>query len=334
MYFLEAGLLARAVRRRRIRLLHNHFGDSSCTVAMLAAQLGGFSFSFTLHGPGIFFEPYTWRLDAKLDRAAFCACISYFCRSQAAIFAPPEHLDRLHIVHCGVYPDALPLVTHRPGAEDSTSTTDPGTAGSAGTGGRLLFVARLTELKGVSVLLEALAAVIKAHPGTQLTIIGDGPGRDRFEQLTRDLGLDQAVTFAGYLSQTEVTEHLAGTDVFVLPSYAEGVPVTLMEALGSGVPVVATQVGGVSELVKHGHNGFIVRPGDPDELAERVCQLLAEPELRQQFGAAGRALVAEEFATPTEAARLHTLFANTVAGLPTPLRPDPAPAVQDAASRP
>lgn len=305
MYFLEAGLLAAEVRRRGIAHLHNHLGDSSCTVAMLAAELGGFSFSFTLHGPGIFFEPHTWRLDEKLARARFCACISYFCRSQAAIFARPQDLDRLHIIHCGIEPETMSPVTHR------------------GDGYRLLFVARLAELKGLSILLEAMVAVAEVHPGVNLTVVGDGPERQRFETLTRQLGFDGSVSFVGYRSQAEVVDHLAATDVFVLPSFAEGVPVTLMEALGSAVPVVATQVGGVSELVEHDRNGFIVRPGDVDELADRLIELIGDAELRQRFGNAGRALVHAEFASSHEAARLETLFANTLAGVPSPMRPEP-----------
>ncbi|MCP5035411.1 MAG: glycosyltransferase family 4 protein [Actinomycetia bacterium] len=303
VYFLEAGLLASAVRRRGLDHIHNHFGDSSCTVAMLAAEVGGFSFSFTLHGPGIFFEPYTWRLDEKLARAAFCSCISYFCRSQAAIFANPGDQDRLHIVHCGVRPDDLSTVEHQ------------------GLGRELLFVARLAEVKGVPVLLEAMALVAKTHPDAHLTIVGDGPERARFEQVAHQLGVDGKVTFAGYQAQAEVSARLAEADVFVLPSYAEGVPVTLMEAMGSALPVVATQVGGVSELVEEGVSGYIVRPGDPDALAGRLIALLGDHRLRQRFGDAGQAKVEAEFSNLTEAARLLTLFTNTVAGLPSSVRP-------------
>lgn len=307
MYFLEAGLLARELRSRGIAHLHNHLGDSSATVAMLASQLGGFGFSLTLHGPGIFFEPHTWRLDEKLARCEFCACISYFCRSQAAIFAPADRLDRLHVVHCGVDPRILQPVHHE------------------GEGGRLLFVARLAELKGLAVLLEAMVGLVERHPSVHLTIVGDGPDRERFEALTARLGLDTSVTFVGYRSQSEVAEHLAETDVFVLPSYAEGVPVTLMEALGSAVPVVATQVGGVSELVEHERNGFIVRPGDGVELAERLIELVGDPELRQRFGDHGRSLVEAEFDNDTEAARLAMLFRATAGSLPLAVRPEPGP---------
>lgn len=305
-YFLEAGLLAAAVRRRRIRHLHNHFGDSSCSVAMLAAELGGFTFSFTLHGPGIFFEAHTWRLDEKFRRAAFVSCISWFCRSQATIFARPEDVAKLHIVHCGIQPEALARRTHRPD------------------GAELLFVGRLAEVKGVAVLLDALVEVAKAHPDVHLTLVGDGPERQRFEQVAAATGVDGMVTFAGYRSQADVAAFLADTDVFVLPSFAEGVPVTLMEALGAAVPVVATQVGGVSELVDHGVNGYVVRPGDSEPLARALIELLDDPERRQRMGDAGRATVTAEFASATEAGRLRTLFADTLAGLPTPIRPEPA----------
>ncbi|MEM8925236.1 MAG: glycosyltransferase [Actinomycetota bacterium] len=303
IYFLEAGLLAREVRRRHIDHLHNHLGDSSATVAMLAAELGGFGYSLTLHGPGIFFEPHTWRLDEKLARARFCACISWFCRSQAAIFAPPEAHERLHIVHCGIEPSAMAPVEHE------------------GEGTRLLFVGRLAEVKGISVLLEAMVGLVERHPAAQLTVAGDGPERPRLEAMVRRLGLEKSVMFVGYRSQAEVAEHLADTDVFVLPSFAEGVPVTLMEALGSAVPVVATQVGGVSELVDHGENGFIVRPGDVEELSARLVELVGDPELRQRMGDSGRVTVLAEFDNDTEAARLASLFANARLGLATPIRP-------------
>lgn len=307
-YFAEAGLLADEIRRRGIPHLHNHLGDSSCSVAMLASTLGGFSYSFTLHGPAIFFEPYTWRLDEKIARAAFCACISYFSRSQAAIFASPDHLDRLHIVHCGIVPETFRPVEH------------------AGTGQRLLFVGRLAELKGLAVLLEAMVPVLLDFPGVRLTVVGDGPQRARFESLARRLGIGESVRFTGYRSQSEVAEHLSETDVFVLPSYAEGVPVTLMEASASSVPVVATRVGGIGELVEDGVSGYLVRPGDPDELADRLKRLIADADLRRRLGAAGRAKVEAEFTNRDESARLRTLFANAIAGRPSPLRPPLEPA--------
>ncbi|MEM9656669.1 MAG: glycosyltransferase family 4 protein, partial [Actinomycetota bacterium] len=274
-YFLEAGMLASQLRARGVDHLHNHFGDTSCTVAMLAAELADAPFSFTLHGPGIFFEAHTWRLDEKLRRAAFCSCISYFARSQAAIFGGTEVTDRLHIIHCGIDPAALQPVTHRPGPIN------------------LIFVGRVVELKGMAVLLDALAAVRADHPDTTLTVVGDGPDRDRFEKAAAAAGLAEAVDFVGAKSQAEVAELLGSADIFTLPSFAEGVPVVLMEAMAAGLPVVTTMVGGIAELVDHEVNGFLLRPGDPVALTEALSTLAADPELRARFGTAGRAKVSD-----------------------------------------
>ena len=305
-YFVEAGLLANELRRRRVDHLHNHLADSSCTVAMLASELSGVPFSFTLHGPTIFFEAHTWRLDEKLRRAAFCSCISYFARSQAAVFAP-ERLDRFHVVHCGV--DSVGVIP---------SAAECGRA-------RVLYVGRLTSLKGMSVLLDAMVAIRDAVPRVELVVIGDGPDRDAFEAHARRLGIDSSVSFRGVRSPQEVADALASTDVFVLPSFAEGVPVSLMEALAAGVPVVSTPVGGVTELVEHGVNGMLVRPADPDALASAVTELLGDPDRRREMGAAGRRAVAADFDADIESGRLLRLIRDHAAGVPSAIRPEPSP---------
>ena len=112
-YFLEACILAQEINRQKIPHLHNHFGNSSCSVAMLAAELGGFSYSFTIHGPHIFFEPYHWRLDEKVNRALFICCISHYCRSQTMIFAPIDKWKKMHIVHCGIDPKLFQVSSHQ-----------------------------------------------------------------------------------------------------------------------------------------------------------------------------------------------------------------------------
>ena len=301
-YFAEAVVLAEEARRRRVDHLHNHLGDSSCTVAMLASEVSAIPFSFTLHGPGIFFEPYTWRLDEKISRAAFCACISHFCRSQAAIFAPAS-TEKLHIVHCGVEPHRLVQVQH------------------SGSGSKLLFVGRIATVKGIEVLLDAIGSLRTAHPDLHLTVVGDGPERPRLEKEAAERGLSEAVAFVGAKSQAEVAELLAVHDVFVLPSFAEGVPVVLMEAMGSGLPVVATHVGGMTELIDDEVNGFLVRPFDADQLATRIGELVADPQLRQRLGDAGREKVLDEFVSADEAARLASLITAHRDGLPAAVRP-------------
>lgn len=303
IYFIEAGLLAELMRRRKIDHLHNHFGDSSCTVAMLASHLSGIPYSFTLHGSAIFFDAHTWRLDAKLARARFVCCVSNFTRAQAAIFAP-DHVDRFHVVHCGIEPRRLTRKKH------------------TGTGVRMIFVGRIIRAKGIEVLLEAMDRLRTDHPELSLTVVGDGPDRERMEKVVADRGLGQAVHFVGSKSQDEVARTLAEADIFVLPSFAEGVPVVLMEAMGAELPVIATYVGGMTELVDNEVSGLLVRPFDTEQLADAVRRLVEDPKLRQRLGRSGRRTVLEHFTSEAEAARLGTLFRRSARGLISAARPE------------
>jgi len=295
-YFVEAGVLAAELRRRGVEHLHNHFANSSCTVAMLTSEISGIPFSFTMHGPAVFFEAEKWRLDEKIARAAFVSCISHFCRSQGMIWAAPEHWARMRIVHCGVEP--------------ARYGRDPDRAA----GKRLVFVGRLAAVKGVPVLLEALARLRAQDPEVTLTLVGDGPERGWIEAHIGELGLGDAVTITGYLSQEAVAGELAKADIFVLPSFAEGVPVVLMEAMATGLPVVTTRIAGIPELVEDGVSGLVVPPGDVVGLAEALGALLADPARRTEMGAAGRAHVVAEHDIAKEAAWLAEILGGRAGG--------------------
>lgn len=300
-YLAEALILAQHLKVKGIAHLHNHFASASANVAMLASHLSGVPFSYTLHGPSDLYEPDTWHLREKTARATFVTCISHFARSQAMLFSDPAHWDKLRIVHCGVIPD---LYDHTPPAPRS--------------GTRLIFIGRLAAVKGLRVLFEAFAHAQKNHPDLHLTLVGDGDDRAHLEHLAAPLG--NAVHFAGYLSQDAVAKALAEADVLVLPSFAEGLPVVLMEALASTRPVIATQVAGVSELVENGVTGFVVPPGDATTLAARIEQLAGDPALRATMGAAGRAKVRADFDVRIEAARIGALFTGESGSN---VRPDP-----------
>lgn len=305
IYFAEAGVLADHMARNGVTHLHNHIAKASCTVAMLASELSGIPYSFTIHGPDIFFEPHHWRIDEKAARARFVACISDFARSQLMCFADQMHWDRFHVIHCGVDPARYTAAPHD--------------------GESLLFTGRMAAVKGVPVLLQAMAELKPKYPNLRLTLIGDGPERVGIDALARQLDLHTCVTFLGYRSQAEVAEALAEADIFTLPSFAEGVPVVLMEALASGVPVVTTQIAGVPELVENGETGLLVPPGDPDALAAAIATLLDDPGRRRAMGAKGAAKVAADFDVAQEAARLSTLFTAYAEDKQPPKRPEPRP---------
>jgi colanic acid/amylovoran biosynthesis glycosyltransferase len=212
-------------------------------------------------------------------------------------FSRPQDWHKLKIIHCGVNPADFDVVMH------------------GGFGHRLLFVGRLAGVKGLPVLLEALAAIRSERPNVTLRIAGDGPERANLEALAQRLGVSHNVRFLGYQTQSQVRQLLRETDVFVMASFAEGVPVVLMEAMASGVPVVSSNIAGIPELVP---------PGDAAAVARAVAQLLSDPDLRARFGAAGRANVEREFDLGTEAARLRHTFAAALAGRDVPTRPDAA----------
>ena len=162
----------------------------------------------------------------------------------------------------------------------------------------------------------------KSLPDLRLTLVGDGPDREALLDQARALDLSEAVEFAGYLSQTEVAALLAYADCLVLPSFAEGVPVVLMEAMAARLPVIATRVGGVSELVEDGVSGLLVPPGDVASLTQAIKQVMKSD--RAAMGQAGRAAVEAGFDIGTEAKRLaHLLRAGP--DLPYDKRPEAHP---------
>jgi len=309
IYFAEAVILAHHLQAGGVVHLHNHIAKASCTVAMLASALSDIPYSFTLHGPDDLLSPEHWRLDEKIARAAFVACISDYCRAQAMLASDRRHWDRLHVVHCGIDPARCDMPRRTPGHTP---------------GARLLFIGRLAAVKGLPVLFAALAMVRTQRPDLHLTLIGDGPERKMLEAEARDLGLSDCMSFVGYKSQDAVAQALGEADLLVLPSFAEGVPVVLMEAMAARLPVVATRIAGVPELVSDGESGLLVAAGDETALARAILQLLANPAQMLRMGAAGRDKVSHDFNTMTEAAWLGILFCSASAGGPRPgKRPTP-----------
>lgn len=304
-YFLEAGVLAEHLRQMGAIHLHNHFANSSGTVAMLTAEFSGIPYSFTMHGPAEFYEANLWKLGEKVARAQFVVAISYFCRSQLMYFSDRQHWGKIRIVHCGVEPSQYGSV--------------PRTVETARK--RIAFVGRLDNVKGAVLLLEAFANLHERHPEAILQVIGDGPARADIEARTRALKLENKVSFLGYCPQEEVAARLEDADLLVLPSFAEGVPVVLMEAMASRIPVISTMIAGIPELVEDGINGRLVSPGDVEGLTAALDGLLIDPALRLALGAKGRQKVETEFNLSHEAEWLADLYIGATTGaLPSGLR--------------
>jgi colanic acid/amylovoran biosynthesis glycosyltransferase len=291
-YLVEAAYLARRIESLGVEHVHNHIAMNSATVSMLAARLSGVMWSMTVHGPHDFVEPIRWALPEKLESAAFTVFVSEFGRSQGMWHAPFSVWPKLHVVRCGLDDTFL-----------SAATVPIPRAP------RLVFVGRLSPEKGGVLLVEAAAKLKRNGVGVELVLIGDGPSRRDIEQAVASHGLHDAVTLLGWRGSERVREEILGSRALVLPSFAEGLPIVLMEALALHRPVVSTYVAGVPELVQPGINGFLVSPGSADELAEAMRAVVsASVDLLAEMGRHGAARVADRHDAAANALQLEALM--------------------------
>lgn len=292
-YFLEASVLADQLSRTNAEHLHCHIAENPASVAMLASELSGVPWSMTVHGPYEFRSIEEWALPEKLRRASFTVCITEFTRSQCMMFLPPEEWRRLEVIRCG--PDPAFLANEPPPFADTRL---------------LVWVGRICEEKGVPILLEALAELAREQRDFACLFIGDGPLRGWLERRAAELGLTSRIRITGWLNGEAVRKELAGARGMVLPSFAEGLPAVLMEALAIGRPVISTYIAGIPELVVPGGNGWLVPAGSVAALAGAMRELLDAPiERLREMGAAGRRSVLERHDPRVEIARLEERIA-------------------------
>ncbi|HTA35688.1 MAG TPA: glycosyltransferase [Solirubrobacteraceae bacterium] len=318
-YFVEAVVLWQQCDRREVRHIHAHLANVAADVALLAAALGTaiererpWSWSFTMHGPTEFFDVGHFRLALKLRHARFVICISDFARSQLIAVSDLDVSRKLHVVHCGVPLDRF------------TRTLAAGAAGSARLEARadalptILYVGRLVPEKGQGVLLQAIAQLHERGRPVRATLVGEGPQRRSLEAIAEQLDLTAHVRFTGALGQEQILPLYESASLFCLPSFAEGVPCVLMEAMAMELPVISTFVAGIPELVEDGVSGLLVAPGRADRLALALERLLVDPALCRDLASSAREKVVEQFSSERSAEQLYAIFAVELA--PTPAR--------------
>jgi glycosyltransferase involved in cell wall biosynthesis len=286
-YFIEAVLVAEILRRNDVDHVHNHIGDQSGTVTMLAASLAGIGYSITFHGWPVFFDAKYSRIKEKVLGARFTRSISYFCRSQLMMFSDCNNPAPFRVVHCGL---SIDKYVYRPPREKIE---------------RLFCAARLSPEKGLTFLIEALRILRDKGLDLELRLAGEGSSKALLIELAQGLGVSDHVQFLGYLTEGQVIGELQAADLFVLPSFVEGIPVSAMEAMAIGVPVIATNIAGTSELIDDGKTGILVRPSDPQILAEAVVRMIKDYNFRLRAAELGREKVATEFDVDKESEKLN-----------------------------
>lgn len=299
-YLVEACWLVDVCDESEVRHVHVHFGTNAAAVARLAAQLGGPSYSMTVHGPDEFDAPLGLSLGAKVQEAVFVAGISDFCAAQLRRWADPASWRRIHVVRCALPADF----------GEGSSPVDPD-------GHMLLAVGRLSAQKGHLLLLDAMARLRDEGREVSLVLAGDGELREEVTRAVAARGLEDRVRITGWVSGDEVQKLLRACRALVLPSFAEGLPVVLMEAFASGRSVVTTWVAGIPELVRPGESGWLVPAGDVDALADALREVLDAPaSLLDARARAGRERVQRDHDAATEAAKLSHLFAAALGRAP------------------
>lgn len=288
-YLVEAVFFRQAASSIGITHVHAHFSTNAAAVALLSRRMGGPTYSFTAHGPDEFDDPAANGLPMKVAHAAFVAAITDYARDVILTATGGTGADKVHVVRCGIDLDEFEL------------TPPPENA-------RIVCVGRLCPAKAQALLVEAVAPLVKDFPDLELVFIGDGEDRASIEKRIAELGLENHVTLAGWGTGDEVRAAIQGARIFALPSFAEGLPIVLMESLAMGRAVVTTQITGIPELVD-AEVGWIVQAGDVPALQAAMAQALsADTATLAAMGATGRARVAKAHDQTQNAAKLRRFF--------------------------
>lgn len=298
IYVMEACRIAFWLQDAGTGHLHAHFGTNSAEIAMLVRTLGGPPYSFTVHGPDEFLRPMG--LAEKIHGAAFVVAISDFGRSQLFMRSRYTDWPRIKVVHCGLesaFYDGAPVA----------STDAP----------RLVCVGRLCEAKGQLLLVDAAARLAARGIAFELVLAGDGPLRGELEALIQRHDLAARVRITGWIASTDVRREILAARALVLPSFAEGLPVVIMEAMALRRPVLSTYVAGIPELVRPGETGWLFPAGSVESLADamRDCLTRSAAQL-QAMGDAAYERVLEQHSIDVEAAKLATLFRESIRQAP------------------
>ncbi|RDW11671.1 glycosyltransferase, partial [Paracoccus thiocyanatus] len=269
IYLAEGARVAARAQALGLAHIHAHFGTNSARVAGYARLLGGPRFSFTVHGPEEFDNVQALDLRGKLALAEFCVAVSSYGRSQLCRWADTGDWDKIHVVHCGLdldrWADPAPL--------------PPGPF-------HLVAVGRFAEQKGFGLLIRAFARAWRRDPGLRLSLVGDGELRPQTQAMVAAQGMGDAVKILGWQDEAGVRAALDAAHALVAPSFAEGLPVVVMEAMARARPVIATYIAGIPELVRPGSEGWLVPAGDSGALAETMLQAArTAPETLAAMGA-------------------------------------------------
>ncbi len=290
-YFVEAVMIGQWMRSNKVSHLHVHFGRAGATVGLIAKHTFPIEFSMTIHGPDEFYNVDDNYLAQKILDAKFICCISNFARSQLMMLSPPSEWDKFEISPLGVDPEVFKL-------REIVAPSDVF---------EILCVGRLVPVKGQFILLNAVRQLLAEGRRIKLRYIGDGPDRARLEEMVADSQLNEHIIFEGAVNQDDILQFYQSADIFTIASFAEGVPVVLMEAMMMGIPCVTTHITGIPELIRQGE-GLLVAPSDEEGLAKAIRKLMDDENFYKQIAQAGHDSVMARYELSKNTERLAAIF--------------------------
>ena len=291
-YFTEGLMVGVWMWDQKIKHLHVHLASQAATVGLFTQRVFGVGYSLTVHGPDEFDDAEGQYLTEKIAAADFAVCISLFTESQLMKLSPYSDWKKFVVVRLGV----------------DTGQFKPVERTEAGDEFEILCVGRLTPAKGQHLLMDAVDRLARQGRRVRLRLVGGGPDEGSLREYASKVGRPGTVVFEGPVNQDRIREFYGRADVFCLPSFAEGLPVVLMEAMAMGIPTVSTYIAGIPELIRDGVDGLLVPAADVDGLVEALGRLMDSAELRERLGAGGRKRVLEGFELGTNVERLAEVF--------------------------
>lgn len=291
-YFIEAAMLGQWMHKHNQTHLHVHFATQASTVGIIAKKIFSMTLSITVHGPDEFYDVKDFFLAEKIRAASFICCIGNFARSQLMALSAASEWNKFEITPLGVDPE---IFKPKPFRKDP----DPF---------EIICVGRLVRVKGQRVLLEAVEGLLSEGRRIRLRYVGDGPDRAGLEKCAKEKGLEKIVIFEGAINQDRIRELYSQADVFVLASFAEGIPVVLMEAMAMEIPCIATRITGIPELIRDDIDGLLVSASDVGALKNAITSLIDDSSLRLKLGRAGRRRVIEKYNLKPNTDRLAEVF--------------------------
>lgn len=294
-YFVEAVMVGQWMRSHKVNHLHVHFGMAAATVGLIAKHTFPIEFSMTIHGPDEFYNVDDNYLSQKILDAKFICCISNFARSQLMMLSPPSEWHKFDISPLGVDPKVFKLRQNQPASDVF----------------EILCVGRLVPVKGQFILLNAVRKLLAEGRKVRLRYVGDGPDRATLEKMVADNQLNEYIIFEGAVNQDKILQFYQSAHIFTIASFAEGVPVVLMEAMMMGIPSISTHITGIPELIHQGE-GLLVAPSDEEGLAQAIRKLMDDDNFYQQIAQAGHESVMERYELTKNTKRLAHIFEQRI----------------------